>query len=187
MLKRLRQLLRTATNSVIVGFTGTPLCDTPEDAANLLDLVKGRAQQDLSDEGFISFYFDTPSAVFPTVLPAGIPRQLPEMALRYVTLRNFGREPATPWFSSRSRNGPQGNRAEYELYRGRIEARLQRKLGVAWDAQDLHSLSRYCCIPQYFSYCGRDLVAATVHGAEGRLLKRTFASAPFGSGVQVLS
>ena len=32
MLQRLRQLLRTAENSVIIGLTGTPLCDVPAEA-----------------------------------------------------------------------------------------------------------------------------------------------------------
>ena len=32
MLQRLRQLLRTAENSVIIGLTGTPLSDVPAEA-----------------------------------------------------------------------------------------------------------------------------------------------------------
>ena len=57
MLRRLRHLLATAENSVIVGFTGTPLCDDPKETASLLEIIKGapRAGCDpLSDEGFLS-------------------------------------------------------------------------------------------------------------------------------------
>ena len=35
MLQRLRQLLRTAENAVVVGLSGTPLCDVPVEAAAL--------------------------------------------------------------------------------------------------------------------------------------------------------
>ena len=55
MLMRLRQLLRTAENSVIIGLSGTPLCDVPAEAAALQNLIKGRHQQQLNDEGFISY------------------------------------------------------------------------------------------------------------------------------------
>ena len=44
--------------------------------------------------GLPSYYMDTPSAVFPAVLPGGVPRRLPEATLRPVKLRNFaGRRP----------------------------------------------------------------------------------------------
>ena len=55
MLMRLRQLLRTAENSVIIGLSGTPLCDVPAEALALQNLIKGRHQQQLNDEGFISY------------------------------------------------------------------------------------------------------------------------------------
>ena len=69
MLQRLRHLLRTAENSVIIGLTGTPLCDVPAESAALLNLIKGRHHQSLSDEGFVSYYMSTPPSVFPRVFP----------------------------------------------------------------------------------------------------------------------
>eukprot|EP00966_Prymnesium_polylepis_P038446 892104-Prymnesium_polylepis.1 len=51
LLERLRVLLRTAENSLIIGFTGTPLCDVPRDYGRLKAIVKGDAAAALSDEG----------------------------------------------------------------------------------------------------------------------------------------
>ena len=89
MLQRLRQLLRTAENSVVVGLSGTPLCDVPAEAAALMGLIKGRGGKEMSDEGFVSYYMDTPPAVFPRLTPAGLPRALPAASLRLVPLRNL--------------------------------------------------------------------------------------------------
>ena len=41
MLMRLRQLLRTAENAVVIGLSGTPLCDVPAEAQALQNLIKG--------------------------------------------------------------------------------------------------------------------------------------------------
>lgn len=41
-LQRLRQLLRTAENSVVIGLSGTPLSDQPGETSALLGLIKGR-------------------------------------------------------------------------------------------------------------------------------------------------
>ena len=41
LLRNLRQMLRTAENSVVVGFTATPLSDRADDARSLLDIIKG--------------------------------------------------------------------------------------------------------------------------------------------------
>ena len=65
MLQRLRQLLRTAENSVIIGLSGTPLCDVPAEAAALLNLIKGRHHQSLTDEGFV--FHGSLSAVLDTL------------------------------------------------------------------------------------------------------------------------
>ena len=70
MLRRLRHMLRTATNSVIIGLTGTPLCDNPEETAALKMIIKGRGNNTPCD-GVVSFYDSTPASVFPQVLPAG--------------------------------------------------------------------------------------------------------------------
>eukprot|EP00966_Prymnesium_polylepis_P079103 1833386-Prymnesium_polylepis.1 len=53
MLQRLRQLLRTAQNAVVIGLTGTPLSDVPAEFGALMGLVKGRRAREASDEGFI--------------------------------------------------------------------------------------------------------------------------------------
>ena len=84
MLRRLRQLLRTAENAVIIGLTGTPLCDVPLEASALQTLIKGRQNVDALDEGFLSYYMDAPPSVFPAVRPAGVPRALPATTLRHV-------------------------------------------------------------------------------------------------------
>ena len=86
-------MLRTAENSVVVGFTATPLSDRPDDARGLLDVVKGHRAKELSDEGFVSFYMDSPAACFPAVHPRGVPRSLPAATVRPVVLRNFGGAP----------------------------------------------------------------------------------------------
>jgi len=57
----------------VVGLTGTPLCDCKDDFRSLLDVLKGDTARGLSDEGFLSFYNDTPLAVFPAVYPPGVP------------------------------------------------------------------------------------------------------------------
>jgi hypothetical protein len=49
---------------VVIGFTGTPLCETPEYFASLMKIIKGGAHKDATDEGFLSFYMDTPRAVY---------------------------------------------------------------------------------------------------------------------------
>ena len=54
MLQRLRQLLRTAENAVIIGLSGTPLADVPAEAAALQNLIKGKLHHQLNDEGFVS-------------------------------------------------------------------------------------------------------------------------------------
>ena len=89
MLQRLRQLLRTAENSVIIGLSGTPLCDVPVEAAALRGLIKGKAAREAGDEGFVSYYMEAPPSVFPAVVPRGVPRALPPSVLRKVPLRNL--------------------------------------------------------------------------------------------------
>ena len=43
MLRRLRHLISTAENSVVIGFTGTPLCDDPKETSSLKSIIKGAA------------------------------------------------------------------------------------------------------------------------------------------------
>ena len=53
----LRQGLERARNSVIVGFTATPVVNSPMDARRLLDTLRGyKYAAAETDEGFVSFY-----------------------------------------------------------------------------------------------------------------------------------
>jgi len=199
MLQRLRQLLRTAENSVIVGLSGTPLCDVPAEAEALMGLVKGRRGKELSDEGFVSYYMDTPPSVFPRLTPAGLPRALPAASLRLVPLRNLPMSVV-----ERRRRGREGNRRQYEA---KVADELSRLGGgggqveaiggddCAEDAAGAVSLrsvdliklgciSRLCAVAQTFSYAGRDDVSRVVHGEGGRLLKRDVAEAECGGDAQ---
>ena len=63
-------MLRTAKNSVVVGFTGTPLVSEDGSARGLLDIIKGSGNERLSDEGFVSYFMGSPTPVFPIVVPA---------------------------------------------------------------------------------------------------------------------
>jgi hypothetical protein len=69
MLQMLREMLRTAKNSVIIGFTGTPLVGDDGSAKELLNIIKGEGNEHLSDEGFVSYFMGSPSPVFPIVVP----------------------------------------------------------------------------------------------------------------------
>lgn len=200
MLQRLRQLLRTAENSVIVGLSGTPLCDVPAEAEALIGLIKGRRGKELSDEGFVSYYMDTPSSVFPRLTPAGLPRALPAASLRLVPLRNL---PMT--LVEKRRRGREGNRRQYEA---KVADELSRLGGVvggveAAEGEDgaedgaavslrsvdlikLGCISRLCAVAQTFSYAGREDVSRVVHGEGGRLLKRDVAEVECGTDAQRL-
>ena len=112
MLRRVRQLIRTAENSVIIGFTGTPLCDEQHKMQSLISIIKGSQHQQLNDEGFISFYMDTPKSVFPNVAPAGVPTTVPASMIRKCRLRNFAKESKAA--SGRRLPPVRGNRDEYE-------------------------------------------------------------------------
>ena len=149
-------------SSVIIGLSGTPLCDVPQEAAALRNLIKGRHHQTLTDEGFVSYYMETPSSVFPRLSPSTLPDALPASCVRSVPLRNL---PLS--LDERRRRGPAGNRHEYEL---KLADEL-RRLGDdgendddgenaggsadalrSLDAIKLGSLSRLCALAQTFGY-----------------------------------
>eukprot|EP00746_Dinoflagellata_sp_MGD_P005649 gnl/MRDRNA2_/MRDRNA2_110949_c0_seq1.p1 gnl/MRDRNA2_/MRDRNA2_110949_c0~~gnl/MRDRNA2_/MRDRNA2_110949_c0_seq1.p1 ORF type:complete len:829 (+),score=167.97 gnl/MRDRNA2_/MRDRNA2_110949_c0_seq1:187-2487(+) len=71
-LTHLRDLLVSAKNLVLAGFTGTPIVSEPSEGRRLLDIVKGPGGG-ASDEGFISSFSMRPRALFPVSLPRGIP------------------------------------------------------------------------------------------------------------------
>ena len=194
----MRQLLRTAENSVVIGFTGTPLCDAPRDAELLKALIKGggpSAAKGLLDEGFISFYMGSPASVFPAVLPRGLPSSLPSLAVRSVTLRNFLSQTRT--FSGRKHRNKTykvkgGNRAEYlrkhneALFLPRARKGPHATMRDVDSDMDLASLSRLCSLGQACNFAARADVAAVVHGSPGRLLRFDQPEyLPFGSRPQV--
>merc|ERR1719253_820816 len=72
-LHRLRDLLFTAKNLVLVGFTGTPILNEPTEGRQLLDIIKGVAAMELNDEGYLSSFPMRPQPLFPLSLPRGLP------------------------------------------------------------------------------------------------------------------
>eukprot|EP00929_Paragymnodinium_shiwhaense_P103468 TRINITY_DN669_c0_g1_i1.p1 TRINITY_DN669_c0_g1~~TRINITY_DN669_c0_g1_i1.p1 ORF type:complete len:1118 (+),score=313.27 TRINITY_DN669_c0_g1_i1:103-3456(+) len=74
-LTRLRDLLYRAKNSVIAGFTGTPIVSEPKEGKQLLTIIKGREAMGrrAGDEGFISSFHMRPAPLFPRSFPPGVP------------------------------------------------------------------------------------------------------------------
>ncbi|KAK3287557.1 hypothetical protein CYMTET_4948 [Cymbomonas tetramitiformis] len=76
----------TAENSIIIGFTGTPLCRSTTDVDDLLSIIKGPEGATANEEGFVSYFNSFPVSVFPAVEPRGVPKTaLPD--LRWVKLQ----------------------------------------------------------------------------------------------------
>ena len=153
MLKTLRKLLREAKNSVVVGFTGTPLCDAAsDDTKTLMGIIKGDG--DLCDEGFVSYYMATPSTVFPRIFPTGVPNAVSNSMIRAVRLRNFPQEKAPKtnaefWRRDAHKQSTTGNRQKY------VEAARQACVGrsVSDLSEDaLLRLSKFCSLAQGFAY-----------------------------------
>jgi hypothetical protein len=154
MLDKLKCMLATAKNSVLVGFTATPLVGDDEAAKPLLDVIKGRGNESLLDEGFVSYFMSTPSAVFPLVSPSKVPAELPAELLQSVELKDFPTPPVTP-------AKPAGNQDAYykEVNKGADDAKL----------------SERCSLGQYFATAGRkDGAIHVLKGKEGALLRRPF-------------
>jgi len=70
-LQRLRDLLFTARNLVLSGFTGTPILNEPSEGRHLLDIIKGYGAPE-GDEGFLSSFPMRPRPLFPMTLPRGL-------------------------------------------------------------------------------------------------------------------
>lgn len=68
-LDRLRRYVESATNTTFVNCTGSMEADSAADPRALLDAVKGEANRQLSDEGFLSSHHKR-GASFPLQLPA---------------------------------------------------------------------------------------------------------------------
>ena len=196
MIERVREMLRRAQNSVIVGFTGTPLCDAPKELEALISIIKGPNSGEKNHEGFISYHMAAPATVFPQVFPHGVPRCVPSALVRKVSLRNFAMEEKHQGrrgaFLPGSQRGTKGNRKEYEL---KARREINDRYGYPSDActpingkhmlslsdDAVNRLSSLCSVGQIFSYAGRSEVAHYVHGGSGNLLKRSFGNVPHGS------
>mmetsp|Transcript_33022 Transcript_33022/g.77185 ORF Transcript_33022/g.77185 Transcript_33022/m.77185 type:complete len:1223 (+) Transcript_33022:114-3782(+) len=73
-LATLRSLLFFAKESVLAGFTGTPVCNEAIEGRKLLDVIKGDEGKDLNDEGFLSSFHARASTDFPKEVPVvGVP------------------------------------------------------------------------------------------------------------------
>lgn len=72
-LSNLRERLQSASDCILVGFTGTPVLQEPKDGRKLLDVIKGEAAKRLSDEGFLSSHACKTQPLFPVCKPEGIP------------------------------------------------------------------------------------------------------------------
>jgi superfamily II DNA or RNA helicase len=71
-LEVLRDLLVSAKNLVLAGFTGTPILNNPAEGRQLLDIIKGR-HAPAGDEGYMSSFPMRPQKLFPVSIPQGIP------------------------------------------------------------------------------------------------------------------
>ena len=90
--QNLREWLSTASGSVVVGLTATPVSGSRNDDFSsrsesareergpfkegqnkLLCYIKGRANAEKSAEGFVSFFNASPPTLFPRVTPSGVP------------------------------------------------------------------------------------------------------------------
>lgn len=78
-LRRLREGLRTAKNSVIVGATATPV-DTKHDASVVLREIKGdKYKGSRTNEGFVSYFQELTPGIYPRVLPGPPNRVFPHI------------------------------------------------------------------------------------------------------------
>lgn len=87
-LENLRQALYDATDSVIVGFTATPIVDDVKDAQRIVQEIKGREYEDAeNDEGFVSFFQSLPTSIYPSVEPGNPSRVFPY--IREVAMQGY--------------------------------------------------------------------------------------------------
>ena len=176
MLQKLKRMLATAKNTVLVGFTATPLLDGENSPAErLLDVIRGPLRNGtLSNEGFIAYFMATPSAVFPAVTPSGVPAALPDEMLRKVSLQNFAAEESVELDGDdkkkkKKKKKVSGNLAQYL-------AELRKEGGP-----DEAKLRALCSLGQSSSFAGGFGAGRPIQvlkGGEGKLLRCAFPSAP---------
>ena len=168
MLDRLKSMLATATNSVLVGFCATPLTGEHEQAKPLLDVIKGRGNETLTDEGFISYFMSTPSAVFPLVRPKGVPKTLPVDAVIEFPLMNLTKAASDDGESPTKK--PKTTKSKKQC--GNLAAYVTK---MKKGGEDSSKLSTLCSLGQHYSMAGSfNGPVKTIRGAAGKLLKMPF-------------
>lgn len=122
-LERLRKALYEATDSVIVGFTATPIVDDVQDAQNIVEEIKGLEYKDAeNNEGFVSFFQSLPTSIYPSVEPGNPSRIFPY--LKEVSMQAYN--------------------AQYYL-------EAERRLKVLGPKRD-RLLQNYCNMASYYAY-----------------------------------
>jgi hypothetical protein len=149
MLDRLKSMLATAKNSVLVGFTATPLVGDEQIVRPLLDLIKGQGRESLSNEGFVSYFMSTPASVFPLVQPPNVPAKVPTELIKSVELKDLPPEEG------------KGNLAAYL---------------AEHECGDTTKMADRCSVGQYYAKAGqyKDGPINVLKGDSGSLLKRPF-------------
>ncbi|CAE8707834.1 unnamed protein product [Polarella glacialis] len=70
-LGRLRDHLISTSNTILAGFTGTPVGNDAVEGRRLLDIIKGDRAKNASDAGFVSSFHARASEDFPREVPVG--------------------------------------------------------------------------------------------------------------------
>ncbi len=96
-LANLRELLTEADDSIVVGFTATPMQNSPREGRHLLDIIKG-SHAPAGDEGFLASFGCRPRPSYPRSLPEGVP----EAAHKWYAFAFIPRAPLENKFSFHS-------------------------------------------------------------------------------------
>ena len=183
MLDRLKSMLATCTNSVVVGFTATPLVGEPSSPSSkpLLDVIKGSLKASALDEGFSSYFMSTPTAVFPQVKPSGIPSCVPEALFRRVPLRNFALPDESPMqVDTDGVDGDGAGSSEKKKKKKKTDSRTQGNLSAYLAEREKNGdsstkLGPLCSIGQHYSSAGQyNGPIMCIRGHAGKLLKYAF-------------
>lgn len=179
MVDRLKSMLATAKNSVVVGFTATPLVQNEEgsfpNAKPLLDVIKGaNSEGRLLDEGFTSYFMSTPTAVFPRVEPSSIPDDVPDKLFVKVPLQNFPTPSPTDPSPETTADGEKkkgGKKKESKVF-GNLAAYQEEK---SKKGESSAKLGMLCSLGQHYSSAGAmGGPIERIRGDEGKLLKQAF-------------
>ena len=66
-LRALKDWLTTAKDAVVVGLTATPIISKPDDAEELLRVIRGPGKKGRTNDGFITYFNDLHRALYPTL------------------------------------------------------------------------------------------------------------------------